>query len=388
MGQGAGAMPSRRAKICFLYIAQSHQVLHSLTIAVELARNWPEYEVHLVATDSDQMAYIDTALERLGGAPVTKRLLGPGWLRGVRLKGSSTPPKAAMLVANLPVFAGYDAVVTPERTTALIRRLGVARPALIYTQHGAGDRGGTFEPRLGLFDVACAPGQKYYHRMVDNGLVEPAKCAIIGYPKFDAVEALSPHPQSPFSDGRPTVVYNPHFDFGISSWPKWGVKVLEHFARNDQYNLIFSPHIRLFEILGQAGLESLEPFRETPRIHIDLGGPAAIDMTYTRVADLYLGDASSQVYEFLRTPKPTAFLNAHGVQWRGDESHRHWAYGPVVEQIGELGAKLDEAFATHSAYAAAQQAGMDETFARFEGKTASRRAAEVIVECVAQRARK
>lgn len=381
-------MDPRPAKICFLYIAQSHQVLHSLTIAVELARNWPQHEVHLAATDEEQLAYIETALERLGGAPVKTRLLGPGWLRKVRLKGSSTPPKAAMLVANLPVFAGYDAVVTPERTTALIRRLGVNRPALIYTQHGAGDRGGTFEPRLGIFDVACAPGLKYYHRMVDSGLVEPEKCAIIGYPKFDAVEALSPQPQSPFSDSRPVVVYNPHFDFGISSWPNWGVKVLQHFADNNRYNLIFSPHIRLFEILGAAGLESLKPLRDNPRIHIDLGGPAAIDMTYTRVADLYLGDASSQVYEFLRTPKPTAFLNAHSVAWRGDESHRHWLYGPVVEQIEDLGATLDEAFATHDAYAAEQQAGFAETFGVFEGKSASRRAAEVIVDCVAKRARK
>lgn len=377
-----------RAKICFLYIAQSHQVLHSLTIAVELARNWPQYEVHLAATDAEQLAYIEAALKRVGGAPVTTRLLGPGWLRKVRLKGSSTPPKAAMLMANLAVFAGYDAVVTPERTTALIRRLGVRRPALIYTQHGAGDRGGTFEPRLGIFDVACAPGPKYYRRMVDNGLVAPERCAIIGYPKFDAVEALSPAPQSPFADGRPTVIYNPHFDFGISSWPNWGVKVLEHFAGQDRHNLIFAPHIRLFEILGAEGLASLAPFRDSPRIHIDLGGPAAIDMTYTRVADLYLGDASSQVYEFLRTPKPCAFLNAHGVQWRGDESHRHWSYGPVVEQIGDLPARIDEAFATHDAYRAEQQAGFAETFGVFEGKSSSRRAAEVIVECVTQRARR
>ena len=28
-------------KVCFLYIAQTHQILHSLSIAIELARNWP-----------------------------------------------------------------------------------------------------------------------------------------------------------------------------------------------------------------------------------------------------------------------------------------------------------------------------------------------------------
>ena len=172
-------------KVCFLYIAQIHQILHSLPIALALARGWPQFEVHLAATSQAPLDYIEDALARLGGAPVKTVLLGPAWLRAVRLNGASAPPKAAMLLANLGRLAGYGAVVTPERTTALIRRLGVTGPKLVYTQHGAGDRGGPFEPRLRLFDLVMAAGPKQRDRMVESGLVRPEACAMVGYPKFD-----------------------------------------------------------------------------------------------------------------------------------------------------------------------------------------------------------
>lgn len=371
-------MTTARPRVCFLFIAQTHQILHSLPIAVELAKHWPQFDVELLASDPEHLAYMDEIQRKLGAPPLKSRLLGPKWLRELRLKGSSTPPKAAMLVANLLVFAGYDAVITPERTTALIRRLGVTRPMLVYTQHGAGDRGGVFEPRLGLFDIVMAAGPKYFNRLTAGGLVKPENCAVVGYPKFDVVEALSPKPASPFADDRKVVIYNPHFDVTISSWPAWGLKVLEHFARKDELNLIFAPHIRLFEILGPEDHAAVAKFRGHPRIHVDLGGPAAVDMTYTRLADLYLGDSSSQVYEYLRKPGPCVFLNPNHVAWRTEESYQNYYFGPVVEEIETLGGKLAEAFATPADYAEVQQRRFADSFDLWPDKSSSYRAAEAI----------
>ena len=370
-------MTAPAPKICFLYIAQTHQILHSLPIAIELARNWPQFDVHLAATSQAHLDYIDEALAQLGGAPLTTRLLGPKWLRNVRPGRATTPPKAAMLIANAGTLGRYDAVVTPERTTALLRRLGVRQPKLVYTQHGAGDRGGPFEPRLGLFDLVMAAGPKQRDRMVDSGLVAPENCAMVGYPKFDIVEALSPQPKSPFTDGRPIVLYNPHFDPRLSSWPRWGVQVLERFAADDRYNLIFAPHVRLFDQAGAPDLGPVERFQGRPNIHIDLGGPAAIDMTYTRLADVYLGDVSSQIYEFLRTPKPAVFLTAHGVDWVGDESYRHWRYGPVLDDVEALPDAVGLAMAGHGDYLAEQQAGFAASF-DLQPRSSSLRAAEAI----------
>lgn len=368
------AQPAK--KVCFLYIAQTHQILHSLSIAIELARNWPQFQVDLAATSPAHLDYIEEALAKLGGAPVRPRLLGPRWLREFHPGEASTPPKAAMLLANLRVFAGYDAVVAPERTTALIRRLGVKRPLLVYTQHGAGDRGGPFEPRLGVFDLVMAAGPKQRDRMVP-AFVRPENCAMVGYPKFDMVEALSPHPRSPFADDRPVVVYNPHFDPRLSSWPRWGLEVIEQIADDGRFNLIFAPHVRLFDQPAAPDHTPLQRFEGHPRVHVDLGGPAAIDMTYTRVADVYLGDVSSQIYEFLRTPRPAVFLNAHRVAWRGDESYRHWLYGPVLDSAAGLPAAIASAIADHGDYIAEQQAGFAESF-DLQARSSSLRAAEAI----------
>jgi hypothetical protein len=378
---------SATTRVCFLYIAQAHQILHSLPIAVALARGQPQIEVYVAATAQAQLDYIDAALKALGGAPIQQRLLGPAWLRAIRPHGASTPPKAAMLAANAVELGRYDAIVTPERTTALLRRLGVRHPLLVYTQHGTGDRGGPFEPRLRKFDLVMAAGPKLRDRLVGEGWVKPDDCAVVGYPKFDIVRAMAPEPKSPFpADGRPIVVYNPHFDPSLSSWPRWGLDVLRAFAASGAYNLIFAPHIRLFDGASPAELAALDPFRNHPRIHIDVGGPAAIDMTYTRLADLYLGDASSQIYEFLLTPRPAVFLNAHGVDWRGDESYRHWRYGPVLDSLDGLIGEIDDAQVGHADFIDEQRRSLAETF-DLQERSSSDRAADAIVARLARAGR-
>ena len=311
------------ARICFLYIAQAHQVLHSLSAAFELAAQRPDISVTIASAGAQVLEYAQMIAERLGPAPIEWRLLGPAWLRAAA-GADGVPPKVPVLLANARFLDRFDVIVAPERTTASLRLMGVRRPKLVYTQHGAGDRGGPFEPRLGRFDLVFAAGAKQRDRMLAEGLVRPERCAVVGYPKFDLVRRLDAPLPTLFPERRPVVLYNPHFDPRLGSWPKLGLQVLRAFAEQRAYNLIFAPHLRLFQGLTPAAVEALAPFRDDPAIHIDLGGSAAaVDMTYTRLADVYLGDASSQVYEFLDRSRPCLFLNAHGVDWRGQESYRH-----------------------------------------------------------------
>jgi len=373
-----------RPKVCFLYIAQTHQILHSLPIAVALARGWPGIEVEIAATAQEHLDYVRSLVESLGCAPIAMRLLPPAWLRGLRLKEASTPPKALMLAANALALRKLDAIVTPERTSALLRQLGVRDTLLVYTQHGAGDRGGPFEARLRKFNLVMAAGPKQRDRMVGEGWVEAENCAMVGYPKFDIIDALPGSPMPVFPDDKPIVVYNPHFHPTLGSWPRFGVKVLEQFAADDRFNLIFAPHIKLFDGASPAALEPLAPFRDHPRIHIDLGGPAAIDMTYTRAADIYLGDVSSQIYEFLRTPKPCLFLNPANVTWQGDESFHHWLYGPVLPDVDNLIDTVEVARQGHASYVGVQEAGFAASF-DLTATPSSERAARAIAERVLAR---
>lgn len=368
-----------RARVCFLYIAQTHQILHSLPIAIAMARGWPDIDVEIAATSQEHLDYVRGLLDALGAPPIASRLLPPAWLRNLRLRGATTPPKALMLAANARRLGRYDAIVTPERTTALLRKLGVKDSLLVYTQHGAGDRGGPFEARLRTFDLVMAAGPKQRDRMIDEGWVTPGACAMVGYPKFDIIDALPPSSLPVFDQARPVVLYNPHFHPTLGSWTRWGRRVLEQFADDQRYNLIFAPHIRLFEGADPKTVEALAPFVDHPRIHLDLGGPAAIDMTYTRAADIYLGDVSSQVYEFLRTPKPCLFLNAEGVAWEGDESFHHWRYGPVLDGVDGLVDAVDSARRTHRGYVEVQKCGFAESF-DLQETPSSTRAAQAIID--------
>lgn len=351
------------SRVCFLYIAQAHQVPHSISAAVELARLCPDVEVHVAATSQESLDYARELVAAFGGAPLHWRFLGRRWLKALTPRGG-LPPKLPILAANLRMLAGYDVIVTPERTTAALRLFGLRRQKLVYTQHGAGDRAGPFEPRLKLFDLVFAAGAKQRDRMVEASLVQPGRCVVVGYPKFDVVERTAGNPPRLFAEARPVVLYNPHFDRTLSSWPAWGLEVLKAFADQDSYNLIFAPHVRLFGAAGPLDLRMLAPFRDHPAIHIDLGARASLDMTYTRMADIYLGDVSSQVYEFLQQPKPCLFLNAHDADWRGQESYRHWRFGPVLDKVQGLVTAVDAARVSQAAYAEEQVASFNFTFAR------------------------
>ena len=100
-------------------------------------------------------------------------------------------------------------------------------------------------------------------------------------------------------------------------------------------------------------------------------------MTYTTLADVYLGDVSSQVYEFLRTPRPCVFLDAHGVDWAGDENYAHWRFGPVVRAADQVVGAVDHAVAGHWRYLRAQMDGVDATFASSVEPASTRAAAAI-----------
>jgi hypothetical protein len=68
-------------RVCFLYIAQHHQVWHSLSVAVAMARRWPTIKVEIATTTQDLLDYAAGLVADLGGAPIEFVLLPPAWLR-------------------------------------------------------------------------------------------------------------------------------------------------------------------------------------------------------------------------------------------------------------------------------------------------------------------
>ncbi len=378
-------------RIAFLFNhEQIHQVAHSLPIALALARGGYQGEI-IVATTTPRLA---SEVRRLGGsligAPITHVELGVSSLSTLcsTLLGSLVPAHKVLIYRdNLSFFRSLDVLVVAEKTSLILKTIyGLTSLKIVHTRHGAGDRAIGFDKASAGFDHVLCSGQKIRERLIRDAGVRQERISVVGYPKFDRITTsaslLRPEP------ARPIVLYNPHPSPHLSSWYRHGRAVLDFFVDNEDYQLIFAPHVMLFERpfvvtidrlrIDRPGIISHKYLR-SPNIHIDLGSRSSTDMSYTQAADIYLGDVSSQVYEYLYRPRPCLFLDSHQRKWRGDPNFEHWNAGPVITKPEELAKGLNEALATHvSHYQAVQLAMRDHSFDLSE-RPSSLRAAEAIV---------
>ncbi len=377
-------------KICFLFNHdQTHQIAHSLPIALHMIKTGCA-DVTLAVTS----VALEEEIRRLSGAALdgvnivrlqTNSALSQMLVRA--LDGFVPARKIVIYRDNLDFFRQFDALVVTEKSSLILKtRYKLNDVKFIHTRHGAGDRAIGFNTESAHFDLILVSGEKIRDRLVQDAAVPPEKIRITGYAKFD-IAAPDQNPLFPNSV-RPTILYNPHPSPHLSSWYDFGSDILEQFYQSDSYNLIFAPHVMLFARPWTVTIDKLsiayakKPARryfDAPHMLMDLGSPACTDMTYTNAADVYLGDVSSQVYEFLHRPRPCLFLDAHRTGWQGDPNYRHWTTGPVKTDARDIIAAVADAIATHTSYTPAQRAVLADSFS-VTGELASVRAATAIID--------
>lgn len=341
--------------------------------------------------------YCDERLERLL-AEFGRRYPASPRLRFLRLPVTVATRLRALLRGDrttrvlpwvhLPRLAReYDVVVLPcnylrRRLKQVARGTPLGeRGAFVFIPHGGTAAAIPFAEGN---DFALAFGPVMERAFVAAGV----PCREVGYPKLDL-------PRRPaerlFAEDRPTVMYNPHWRVA-RSWPLWGERVLEFFAASRAYNLVFAPHINLFGRQLDPGV--LARFRGLPNVHVDVDGPRLLDLTYAKVADAYLGDFSSQVFEVLALGRrPCVFLDPHGLSegkvvdekitrlcahdWLALKAA--WSCGEVVTRLEELGPALERGLAAPEAFRAQQDAIVADQFALTDVPS-GRRGAEAILE--------
>jgi hypothetical protein len=375
---------------------QIHQIGHSLPIAMALAQGGFEGEI-VVATSNERLAQ---EVRRVAGSLLESRIthvelsLAPGSERLTRFLGKIVPAGKLLLYRdNLDFFRSLDMLVVAEKTSLLLKtRYGLTNLFMVHTRHGAGDRAIGFNKESAGFDHVLCSGEKIRNRLIGDAGVDPDSISVVGYPKFDMVRqnGRTQH----IERDRPVVLYNPHPAPHLSSWYDDGRAVLDIFRRSPDRELIFAPHVMLFERPFVVTIDKLRISRagtirhrylHGDNIHIDLGSRASTDMSYTMAADIYLGDASSQVYEFLVRPRPCVFLNSHRIAWEGNPDFAHWQAGEVISGPVELEAALDRAGTLHQQrYRAIQERLVAESF-DLNGRPSSERAAEVITALAERR---
>jgi CDP-glycerol glycerophosphotransferase (TagB/SpsB family) len=149
-----------------------------------------------------------------------------------------------------------------------------------------------------------------------------------------------------------------------------GREVLAALESLTDWNVIIAPHTKLAQRVPPI-------VTSAPHILVDMASRRSIDMSYTISADAYLGDVSSQVYEFLVQPRPCLFLNLDHRAGTGD-AFAHWRLGQVIEDMRHLPTALARANDLQPGYEAAQEAAMRDSI-ELSPVPASRRQADLIL---------
>jgi hypothetical protein len=365
-------------KIAFLYIAEAYQCYHGASIALELAGRH-DVEVVSYYNDPQSSHHLERIRQAYDATPIPIHRLRRSWLTRLLQSALRRFGMFKMLVMwdNRTDLNSFDAIFAVEDTVCFARRLGITHPKLILLPHGFGDRARGFTYHTKAFDFVLVAGPKIAKRMLDDGLISGDGYAMVGAVKFDVCAKLQQVHVPLFKDARPVVLYNAHKAPKLTSWPKFIAPMLEDFAAQDAFNLIVAPHVKMFRRQDARRRASWES-RSTDHLLIDTGSDRLLDMTYTNAADIYVGDVSSQVYEFLARPRPCIFLNAHGVDWQGDPNFVHWQLGDVVDDPRDLMAAIRAAPARHALYRAKQEELAEASLGQRQGATI--RAADAILD--------
>lgn len=355
-------------KIAFLALDDIHHIHHVAPIAFELSQN-VQYQC-VIYIQNHGLSLVNKIASLYPNHRCQIRVVSPSIFRKVmRLWRKGICSARRLIQQQSRELLTYDALVTPDLNLGNLinqTRQLKKRPLFFLTFHGGGNR-----PRphylLTDYDFIFLYSEQRLQQFQQAGYLSKTDYAVTGYPKFDVIQAdFKP---KLFANHKPIVLYNPHFDLKISSWSQWGLAILEYFYQNRQYNLIFAPHCHLFrQYLSIKKIPA--KYFSAPNIIIDIGSEKSVDMTYTQAADLYLGDVSSQVFEFIRRPRPCLFLNSNQLK---KENYLTWNLGTVINDFNDFPAALTQSF-TNNSYQSLQQKYFAETFSLSEQSSASRAA--------------
>ena len=367
-----------------------HQIAHSAPIIPWLQRVAPDAQIEILTSSQAQTeavsSHLDPSLKR---PPFHALQQNKFWHIVEKLFGGIMPiRRISDLLSNRKLLAQYDALVVPETTSTVLRtHLKVDKVKLILMPHGAGDRQISFSPSNRHFDLVLLPGKKTQTQMLKADVIRPDANKIVGYPKFDSPTLGSR--KKFFDNDKPIILYNPHFDPKLSSWFEYGEKILDYFANQDRYNLIFAPHVMLFQrtFLGSVEHRTMklrrtlpQRFKGLPHIHVDTGSMNSVDMSYTRAADIYMGDVSSQIYEFIERPRSAIFINSHEAEWENNDYYKFWNFGEVIDGLEDLDKALLRAETLNPHYAKVQNETFLDSFDFDPERSSSHRAALAIAE--------
>lgn len=359
--------------VAFLFLGETLLIPHLFPVMEALVAAEPALRVDAWVATSMHEALIRNWLGegtrvRIRRAPGYRDL--GAWEAG---RNPPLPAKLPLLARLAPRLLTTRVVVSAEQTSLWIPALLPTRARFVNILHGAGSMMNRDDRRRKAAALTIVAAERERQALAAHG-VDPAGIAVTGYIKAGFRQRT--HASLAFAHDRPTILYAPHWQRHRSSWWDWGEAAIGAILASGRYNLIFAPHQRLVE-----KAPDVRAFAATLAgrgdVHVDLDSFAMVDGSYTAAADLYLGDTSSQVIEFLMRPRPCVFLNPAAVAWVDDPAYAQWACGPVVDRLDDLLPTLAAAPARHGDYTAVQTRFATESLGDASGDAPARAAAAI-----------
>jgi hypothetical protein len=363
------------APVAFLFLGETLLIPHLYPVVEALATRCPGLPVDVwVSTDTHQ-ALIEQWLPAGGSVRLRP---APGFRRACDDPGQGRNPllpnKLLTLARLAPGLMRTRVVLCAEQTSLWLPALLPLRTRFLHTSHGVGSMSARDDRRRRAAWKLLVPSELERRTYLDRGFT-PDKVVATGYVKASFRYRSQSRPR--FDAPRPTILYTPHWRRHRSSWWDWGRSIVELLAGQHDYNVIFAPHQRLREQVPELPTLVAE-LNRLPHVHADLDSFAMVDGSYTAAADIYLGDTSSQVVEFLARPRPVVFLNSQRIDWRATSDHGFWECGEVLDRLDGLMAALARAPSLHEQYLPVQTAFASASLGELDGGAPARIVAQIL----------
>ena len=325
--------------VVFLFINGPHHTHHLILPALNFAQNYTQYQTVLISGSDNNTEIIKKTLFKLGN-PKCKIINLPKPLRYYikNYKNKIVPPPLSQWKSiDKSIYNSKAIVSTSHQTPEFLTNNRNDDLKLFYLYHGIGTRSYGFENSLNEYDFIFIPGKYHYKRLQMEAKINKKKLSIVGHPKFEWQDMMNDNIKSFFKNNNPTFYYNPHWDLSLSSYEKWGKKIIQYFLNNKRYNLIFAPHPLIKNYSSRNKINVNVEIAKSNNIIIDFYSDNSIDGSYLNAADVYIGDVSSMVTDFIfKENKSCIFINSYDIDWRNDKSFNFWNCGKVIDEFEEL----------------------------------------------------
>jgi len=233
------------------------------------------------------------------------------------------------------------------------------------------------------FDAVCVSDPLQVARFEREG-ARPDTFWLTGYPQLDPLFRRDPAPLLPLDATRPTVLYAPTWNLGLTSAGMIGDRLVELVrAQAPEGNILIKPH----PVIGEWRPRWMERWARLARTHpgVHLVRDTHADIApFLLASDVLISDASSVIFEFLVLDRPMILVtnprHTADPAWAPDDIGWRWRdVGHEIHDVEEIPAAVALALRDPAARRERRHAYARILFERFaDGQTCDRIAERVL----------